>query len=81
MGSYVIDFLCEERKLAIELDGGQHTVEKDSARTKWLFDHGIRIVRFWNNDVLTNLPACWRRSERRRERSLKENSRNDRYQL
>ena len=55
IGQYVLDFLCEERRLAVELDGSQHTAEKDAVRTAWLADHGIRILRFWNNDVLTNL--------------------------
>ncbi len=57
IGPYVLDFLCEERRLAVELDGGQHTAEKDAARTAWLADHGVRVIRFWNNDVLTNLPG------------------------
>ena len=57
IGPYVLDFLCEERLLAVELDGGQHTAEKDAARTAWLADHGVRVIRFWNNDVLTNLPG------------------------
>ncbi len=57
IGPYVLDFLCEERRFAVELDGGHHTVESDAVRTAWLFDHGIRIIRFWNNDVLTNLPG------------------------
>ncbi|MBM3534214.1 MAG: endonuclease domain-containing protein [Alphaproteobacteria bacterium] len=57
IGPYILDFMCEERRLAVELDGGQHTVEKDAARTAWLADRGIRMVRFWNNDVLSNLPG------------------------
>jgi very-short-patch-repair endonuclease len=54
-GRYVLDFLCEERRLAIELDGGQHTADGDVSRTAWLSDRGIRVLRFWNNDVLSNL--------------------------
>ena len=57
IGPYVLDFLCEERRLAVELDGGQHTADKDAVRTAWLADHGVRVIRFWNNDVLTNLPG------------------------
>ncbi|MSP50337.1 MAG: endonuclease domain-containing protein [Alphaproteobacteria bacterium] len=56
-GPYVLDFFCEQLSLAIELDGGQHSVEKDAERTASLTDHGIRVLRFWNNDVLTNLPG------------------------
>ncbi len=55
IGPYVLDFFCEDHKLAVEIDGGQHTEEKDAARTAWLAERGIRILRFWNNDVLSNL--------------------------
>ncbi len=54
-GPYVLDFFCEQLLLAIEVDGGQHAAEKDARRTLWLADQGIRILRFWNIDVLTNL--------------------------
>jgi len=56
-GPYVLDFFCEQLLLAVEVDGGQHSAEKDAGRTAWLGDQGIRILRFWNNDVLTNLPG------------------------
>jgi very-short-patch-repair endonuclease len=56
---YVLDFYCCEAKLAIELDGGQHndpsTKEYDDQRTAFLNKQGIQVVRFWNNDVLSNL--------------------------
>ena len=52
---YVLDFYCHEAKLAVELDGGRHnTVEarkKDDRRTRFLADKGIKILRFWNNEV------------------------------
>ena len=55
-GPYILDFYCPEKKLAIELDGGQHNLpegrEYDAARTNYLNDHGVEVVRFWNNEVL-----------------------------
>jgi very-short-patch-repair endonuclease len=54
VGPYVADFLCAEAKLIVELDGGQHGIEKDAARTKALEAAGYRVLRFWNNDVLAN---------------------------
>ena len=55
IGPYIVDFLCIERKLIIEVDGGQHDDNKlyDSKRDKWLENKGFRVLRFWNNEVLT----------------------------
>lgn len=56
IGPYVADFACREADLIIELDGGQHTDSAtDVARTEALGQHGYQVIRFWNNDVLTNL--------------------------
>lgn len=57
VGHYIVDFICLEKRLIIEVDGGQHAEneEQDSKRTKWLEDEGYRVIRFWNNDVLTNM--------------------------
>ncbi len=57
IGRYVVDFVCFERNLIIELDGGQHAIdrEKDIERDCWLKNEGFRVLRFWNNDVLNNL--------------------------
>jgi very-short-patch-repair endonuclease len=52
---YVVDFLCVDAKLVIELDGGQHTAETDEERTRMIEACGFLVIRFWNNDVLTNL--------------------------
>ncbi len=54
---YIVDFVCLERKLVIELDGGQHAVQEayDQQRTQTLEGEGFRVVRFWNNEVLNNL--------------------------
>lgn len=56
IGPYIVDFVCLDWKLVIEVDGGQHMeqVRYDSARTSFFEASGYRIVRFWNNDVLTN---------------------------
>ena len=56
---YIVDFLCAERRLIIEVDGGQHTPERDARRTAYLEGQGFRIIRFWNNDVLQNLDGAW----------------------
>jgi very-short-patch-repair endonuclease len=54
IGKYIVDFVCYEKKIIIELDGGQHSEheEKDQIRDEWLRSGGFKIVRFWNNDVL-----------------------------
>ena len=55
IGRYVADFVCRERRMIVELDGGQHaTSEADQIRDRWLRDHRYRVIRFWNNDVLAN---------------------------
>ena len=55
---YILDFFCLDEKLAIELDGGGHNEanqqEYDAERTKVLEGAGIRVLRFWNDDVLKN---------------------------
>ena len=54
---YIVDFVCYEKKLIIELDGGQHNefMEKDISRTEALQKQGYKIIRFWNNEVLNNI--------------------------
>jgi very-short-patch-repair endonuclease len=55
IGSYVVDFVCRERRLIVEVDGGQHAgSEHDRIRDEWLEQHNYRVLRFWNNDVLAN---------------------------
>jgi very-short-patch-repair endonuclease len=59
VGPYVLDFYAPMARLAVELDGGQHGTEtgiaKDAARTAWLAARGIRVLRFWNNQVFENI--------------------------
>ena len=59
VGPYVADFACRDRDLIVELDGGQHGTAggalTDARRTEVLAEHGYRVIRFWNTDVLTNI--------------------------
>jgi lysyl-tRNA synthetase class 2 len=55
IGRYVADFCCDEERLIIEIDGGQHDVKTDAARTAYLTALGYRIWRYWNNEVLKNI--------------------------
>jgi very-short-patch-repair endonuclease len=57
IGPYIVDFFCFEKRLIVEIDGGQHSeqVAYDEERTKWLEARGFRVLRFWNNDVLGNI--------------------------
>ena len=54
LGRYIVDFLCFEHNLVIEIDGGHHQLhaEADAERTAWLESQGFRVIRFWNNEVL-----------------------------
>ena len=55
IGPYIVDFVCREQQLIVEVDGGQHATDKrDAVRDVWLTNHGYRVLRFWNNDVLAN---------------------------
>jgi very-short-patch-repair endonuclease len=55
IGSYIVDFVCYEKKFIIELDGGQHYQnEDDKVRDEWLKLQGFMVLRFWNNEVLEN---------------------------
>lgn len=53
---YVCDFVCREKCLIIEVDGGQHNDSaEDVIRDRRLANSGYRVLRFWNNDILGNL--------------------------
>ncbi|WP_111894792.1 endonuclease domain-containing protein [Acinetobacter sp. MB5] len=58
---YIVDFYCHELGLVIELDGSQHNTEDgktyDAERTKFLEALDLKVVRFWNHDVLKNMEA------------------------
>jgi very-short-patch-repair endonuclease len=59
VGPYILDFYCPEKKLAIEIDGSQHIENKeyDNERCLYLSDLGIRTLRFWNNEINTDIVA------------------------
>ncbi|MES2049547.1 MAG: endonuclease domain-containing protein [Pseudomonadota bacterium] len=59
VGRYILDFYCDEKKLAIELDGSQHVdqSEYDQQRDVYLNTLGIRVLRFWNNQMLQETEA------------------------
>ena len=62
---YIIDFICLEKKLIIELDGGQHNTPENKAydekRSQHLKDKGYRVLRFWNHDVLQQTDSVFER--------------------
>jgi very-short-patch-repair endonuclease len=57
IGPYIADFCCIERRLVVELDGGQHAVaaRRDARRTRYLAEQGFRVLRYWDGDVLRNV--------------------------
>lgn len=67
IGVFILDFVCLEKRLVIEVDGAQHAeprqVLHDLKRTQWLESRGYRVMRFWTNEVMTEtdgvLDAIW----------------------
>lgn len=57
VGPYIVDFVCLEKRLIVELVGGQHAerANYDGDRDAWLRDQGFVVLRFWNNDVMQNI--------------------------
>ena len=59
IGDYIVDFICKEAKIIIEVDGGQHNepenIEYDKTRTEYLNNLGYKVVRFWNNEIYENI--------------------------
>ena len=68
IGPYIVDFVCFEKKIIVELDGGQHALPEemgnDKKRDQWFETQGYKVLRFWDNEVLTNtqgvLEVIWR---------------------
>jgi very-short-patch-repair endonuclease len=56
LGPFIVDFVSFDAKLIVEVDGGQHAdSQRDARRDRYFADHGYRVLRFWNNEVLKNL--------------------------
>ena len=56
VGRYVVDFVNFEKKVVVELDGGQHALDLgDKIRDEWLRAEGYKVIRFWINQVLGDL--------------------------
>ena len=55
--NYIVDFVCFENRIIIEIDGGQHAEDgkKDIERDSYLKKHGFKVLRFWNNEVMNNI--------------------------
>jgi len=66
IGNYIVDFVCLEKGVVIEVDGGQHAegADRDARRDEWLRAQGFVVLRFWNHEVLTQIEdvkeAVWR---------------------
>ena len=59
IGDYIVDFISFEKKIVIELDGGQHaaTTTRDAERDAWLQGRGYSVLRFWDNEVFQNMES------------------------
>jgi very-short-patch-repair endonuclease len=56
VGRFVVDFVNLEKKVVVELDGGQHAIDPmDKKRDEWLRAEGYKVLRFWDNQVFSNL--------------------------
>ena len=62
LGAYIADFVCFEARLIVEVDGGQHAESRtDRVRDEWFRSQGYRVLRFWNNEVLSQTRAVLER--------------------
>jgi very-short-patch-repair endonuclease len=63
LGNFIVDFVCLDKRLIVELDGGQHAErsDDDANRDAWLSKQGFTVLRFWNNDVLKNVTTVTER--------------------
>jgi very-short-patch-repair endonuclease len=59
VAGFIADFLCQDARLIVEVDGGQHgeQVTSDAERTEILKNRGFEVLRFWNNEVLNDIEA------------------------
>ena len=65
MGSYIVDFISFEKRLIIEVDGGQHVKQAgfDKQRDFWFEQQGYQVLRFWNHEVMLHIDDVLRRIE------------------
>ena len=65
IGNYIVDFICKEKWLIIEIDGGQHNtpeaIEYDKERTIYLEKRGFKVLRFWNIDIDNNFDGVYQK--------------------
>ena len=54
-GKYIVDFICVEEKLIIEIDGSGHNYSRDKERTEYFNSRGFKVLRFWNNEIDKNI--------------------------
>ena len=63
IGDYIVDFICKDIKLIIEIDGGQHNtpegIEYDNKRNQYLKNKGYKVLRFWNHEIDNNLQGVY----------------------
>jgi very-short-patch-repair endonuclease len=59
IGNYIVDFVCPDRRLIVEIDGGQHAEQcnYDEKRSRYLSASGFRVLRFWNNELMNDLES------------------------
>ena len=63
IGNYIVDFVCIEKRLVIEIDGGQHNQSEnvlyDQSRTQYIEECGYKVIRFWNNEIENNIEGVY----------------------
>ena len=63
IGNYIVDFICLDKKIIIEIDGGQHNqlanIDYDDQRTEFLKSKGYKVIRFWNSDIDKNIESVF----------------------
>ena len=59
VGHYIVDFICHEKRLIVEVDGGQHAeqTDYDHERDAWLRQQGYQVLRVWNHEVMHQIDA------------------------
>ncbi len=57
---HIVDFICLQKRLIVEIDGGQHSENtSDKERDEYFNRKGFTVIRFWNNDILNNIDGCY----------------------